>query len=80
MLDVHLDLVNLLEGRPLELRIYDLGGTLRRTVTTEGMAGPQQLAWDGRDKNGALVLPGAYIVRLTVAGEQSTARVVGVAY
>ena len=82
-LDVHLDLVNLLEGRPLELRIYDLGGTLQRTVAAEGMAGPQQLAWDGRDQNGALVLPGTYIVRLSVEGdarEQSTARVVGVAY
>lgn len=82
-LEVHLDLVNLLEGRPLSLAIYDLSGALRYTVTTQAMAGPQQLTWDGRDKNGTLVPPGTYIARLLVEGDaraQSTERIVGVAY
>ncbi len=82
-LDVNLDLINLLEGRPLALEIYDLSGALRRVVAAEGMAGPQQLTWDGRDKNGVLVPPGTYIARLLVAGDahqQSAERAIGVAY
>jgi len=83
VLHVHLDLVNLLVQRPLALEIYDLSGRLLHRVGTEGKAGPQHMAWDGRDKNGALVAPGTYIVRLFAEGdarEQSVDRVIGVAY
>ncbi len=78
-----LDLINLLEERPLRLEIYDLGGRLLHSVEHEGMAGPQQLSWDGRDAYGKRVPPGTYIIRLRAEGDavtQSTLWVVGVVY
>ncbi|MFT5087997.1 MAG: hypothetical protein ACI906_001548 [Candidatus Latescibacterota bacterium] len=83
VLHVHLDLVNLLVQRPLKLEIYDLSGHLVRLVGMEGKAGPQHIAWDGRDRNGTLVAPGTYLARLLVEGDargQSVEQVVGVAY
>jgi hypothetical protein len=82
-LQVKLDLVNVLESRPMYLRIFDLAGRGVHQVERQVMAGAQELAWDGRDGSGALVPPGAYMVRLEVEGDAQSAsvsRVVGVVY
>ncbi len=82
-LEVNIDLVNVLESRPLYLEIYDAGGRRVRTVRGAGMAGPQALVWDGGDENGAQVPPGIYVARLLAEGDARVQRVhqtVGVAY
>ena len=80
---VTLDLVNLLEDRPLRLLIFDLAGRRLREVAVMGQAGRQQLLWDGRDAEGQRVPPGSYLLRFVVIGdarEQGFVRVVPVAY
>lgn len=54
----------------VELRVYDLGGRLVRTLL-DGRhleAGPAEAAWDGRDDQGNALGAGVYLYRL-VAGE-----------
>ena len=78
-----LTLVNVLERRPLRLSVYDLAGRWVQTVSSEVVAGPQELVWDGRDGSGRLVPPGTYVVSLDVTGDalaQRVSRVVGVVY
>jgi len=80
---VEFDLVNLLESRPLRLRLFDLAGRRVRVLEEEGTAGARQLVWDGRDEGGKRVPPGHYILRLDVEGDarsQSVTRVVRVVY
>ena len=67
----------------MRLGVYDLAGRLVQTVSSEVVAGPQKLVWDGRDGSGRLVPPGTYAVRLEVTGDalaQRVSRVVGVVY
>ncbi len=63
------DLVNMLEARPLRLRLFDLSGRLVRQIEARSMAGAQQLQWDGADDQGARVPPGIYLLRLEVEGD-----------
>lgn len=82
---VHLgfDLVNVLEARPLRLRLFDLSGRLVRRVEALGAAGVQQLQWDGTDARGARVPPGIYLLHLEVQGDarsENISRVVQVVY
>ena len=69
LLRLEVDLVNLLEAKPLRLRVYDLRG--RRTFQAEqpALVGRRFFAWDGRDAGGALVPPGLYIVELALDGD-----------
>lgn len=76
-------LLNVLEPRPLHLRVYDLSGRLLRVVELESKAGQQRLAWDGRDDRDQLVPPGVYIMEIGIegdAGAKATRRLVSVAY
>lgn len=65
-----------------EVAIYDLSG--RRVVRLEGYSdASQQYTWDGTDKDGRTVPPGAYIWRVTVEAQIGTRveqRLVHVAY
>ena len=82
-LHIELDLVNVLEPRPLHLRLYDLSGRLVRTQDQESTAGQQVFTWDGRGPGGALVPPGIYVVELNVAGdtqERNARRIISVVY
>ena len=82
-LDISLDLVNVLESRPLQLRFFDLSGRLVREMDQEGMAGSQRFIWDGRDVGGELVPPGMYVLRLEVEGDarsEIVSRIVSVVY
>ena len=53
-----------------ELAIYDLGGRcIRRLATGSATSGAQWHAWDGRDGEGELVLPGLYVWRLRLEAD-----------
>ena len=57
-LQVDIDLVNVLEERPLSMQIYDLAGTVRYENVLDGLAGQQSLRWDGVDQYDQRVEPG----------------------
>ena len=81
---VDFDLLKIIDPRPVELAIYDLAG--RHVVTAADAsisAGRVALHWDGRDEQGRLVPPGAYILSLRAQGdafERVEHRLVSVAY
>ena len=80
---VGIALVNVLESRPLSLRIFDLAGRLVREVEQEGIAGAQAFIWDGREVGGKRVPPGIYLLHLAVEGDarsERLSRLVQVAY
>jgi len=82
-LQVKLDLVNVLEPRPLRLRLFDLAGRLLHEQEQEVAAGQQQSTWDGRGSGGLLVPPGLYIVELHIAGdarEETSRHLISVVY
>ena len=77
------DLVNLLEPRPLRLRIYDLAGRPVYDRIEDGRAGQREFSWDGRDGTGMSVAPGLYILEILVegdAGDEKTQEIISVAY
>jgi len=77
VLHVSLDLLNLIEERPLGLRLLDLSGRQVRYVKQSRVAGPQQLEWDCRDENGTHVPPGLYILELSLQGDGRKERLHG---
>ena len=82
-LEIALDLVNVLENRPLQLRVFDLSGRLMREIDREAMAGSQGFVWDGRDGGGRLVMPGIYLLRMELEGDarsETIGRTVSVVY
>lgn len=82
-LEVDFDLVNMLEHRPIYLRVFDAAGRRVRSIEHLAVAGPQKLVWDGMDEGGRRVVPGMYVVHLLAKGDardQSVYRTVGVAY
>jgi hypothetical protein len=58
---------------PAELAIFDAGGRRVRTFTVNRTP---YTVWDGRDDFGRPLSSGAYFVRLDVAGEHATTRIV----
>jgi len=68
-------LVELPEAGGASLRVYDLRGSLVRTLL-DGVwpAGRRSAAWDGRDRSGRSVPSGSYYVRLSQGGESATQR------
>lgn len=61
----------------VELTVYDVRGTLVRTLTTGRMpAGTHAVAWDGTNEGGRSVASGVYFVQLSAAGTTVTRRVV----
>ena len=80
---VSLDLVNILQDRPVRLAIVDLAGRRLHEIEMAAQAGPQHIEWDGRDGLGHLLPPGTYLLRLAVAGdagEEQLLQVVSVVY
>ncbi|HEV2105273.1 MAG TPA: FlgD immunoglobulin-like domain containing protein [Candidatus Eisenbacteria bacterium] len=60
-----------------EAAVYDPGGRrVRRLLAGSLPAGPQKLAWDGRDDQGRRVPAGLYFVRVAGAGQIQTQRLV----
>ncbi|NKB67697.1 MAG: hypothetical protein GKR89_11590 [Candidatus Latescibacteria bacterium] len=72
-LHINADLANILEARPLQLRIYDLAGHLLWQDIQQLVAGPFSISWDGRNHSGALVAPGLYLVELSLKGDAQEA-------
>jgi flagellar hook assembly protein FlgD len=61
----------------VNLSIYDAGGRLvRALVDEETLAGEHALIWNGRDRKGKTVASGVYFMRLTVAGQARTQKIV----
>ncbi len=57
------------------VRVYDVSGRLIRTLVDEPRAaGPQDVAWDGRDGNGQPAPSGLYLFRLTADGVDQSAK------
>ena len=82
-LEIFLDLVNVLESRPLQLGIFDLSGRLMREINQVVTAGSQGFVWDGRDGGGRLVSPGIYLLRMKLQGDtrsEIVGRTVSVVY
>jgi len=82
-LHIAVDLVNVLEVRPLRLRIYDLAGLIVFEHLEYTRAGQQSLVWDGTDELENRVAPGAYIADLSIEGDaqkEHIRRVVSVVY
>ena len=80
---ISLNLINVLEYRPLKLELFDLAGRRVRQTSARALAGAQELVWDGRDQSGDLVPPGHYFLRLKVesdARSQSVNRMVSIVY
>ena len=69
VLVVSVDLVNVLEQRPLRMLVFDLSGRLLGEIEGKGLAGHWDLIWDGRDSSGRLVVPGLYLLELHVEGD-----------
>jgi hypothetical protein len=83
---VRFALVKVLEDRPLEVGVYDLGGRLvgrGRSGGVMGKVGEQEFVWDGRDLGGGVVAPGLYVCRVRVKadqGDDQVLRLIHVAY
>lgn len=61
------------DGLQTSLRIYDLRGSLVRTLVDGAQpAGMNRASWDGRDESGRTVASGSYFYRLTVGGQSQT--------
>jgi ferredoxin len=57
------------DGKPVEVRVYDVRGRLVRQLSSIAAAcGPHTVRWDGRDGAGRPVASGRYLVRATVDG------------
>jgi hypothetical protein len=60
-----------------DVAVYDIAGRLvRRLVSDPLPAGPQRIAWDGRDGDGRQVGAGVYLLRVTADGQTAAGRVV----
>jgi hypothetical protein len=82
-LRIKIDLVNVLEPRPLRLRLYDLAGRSVYEHSLDGVAGQQELRWDGTNDAGQRVAPGLYLAEINVhgdSGDESVQQIVSVAY
>ena len=82
-LQLSVDLINVLESRPLRLRLYDLAGRPVYDRGENGRADQHQFTWDGRDDAGDRVAPGLYILELLVegdAGDEKAQEIISVVY
>ena len=82
-LRLSVDLVNLLQPRPLRMRLYDLAGHLVYDYSEDVRAGQRQFSWDGRDRSGTRVAPGVYILEIAVdgdAGDERAQEVISIVY
>lgn len=62
-----------------DVAIHDLAGrAVRRLARGVRNAGPQEIAWDGRDESGERVGAGVYFARVTAGAERMVAKVLRV--
>jgi len=67
----------------LWLGVFALSGRLLYEQMLEVVAGPQALAWDGKDRAGRLVPPGIYLLHIQISGDarqQSLRHIASVVY
>jgi hypothetical protein len=82
-LRLSVDLVNLLQPRPLRMRLYDLAGHLVYDYSEDVLAGQRQFSWDGRDRSGTRVAPGVYVLEIAVdgdAGDERAQEIISIVY
>ena len=83
-LAISFDVLKVLDARPIEARVFDLRGSLVRTLRdARGVAGHYRLTWHGRRDSGAMARPGLYLFRLQIAGDSATRtliRSIGLSY
>jgi len=69
-LEIRFDVLKLTGDVPIEVGVYDLGGRKVREVYRElGRNGKYEVAWDGMDGEGKVVLPGMYVYRISVESD-----------
>ena len=83
-LQISVDVLKVIDARPIAARVYDLHGRLVRTLNdAAGVAGHDQLSRDGRRNSRALATPGLYFFHLQISGDSSTRtliRSIGLSY
>lgn len=68
-------LLHLLEAAPVRVVVLDLAGRpVRHLVVPPAVNGRIEVIWDGRDDEGALALPGLYLVHAEVQSDAGTER------
>jgi flagellar hook assembly protein FlgD len=77
-------LFRLPEEAPVELSVFTLSGLqVVKLSLGDQRAGSQRVFWDGRDADGRLLLPGIYVLGITLQSETDThrqLRPLGIAY
>ena len=70
--------------RPVEIKVYDLSGTLVKEIYSgDDFIGEHVRTWDGTNLSNRPVPPGLYLLRIAVSGDakaEEQARIIGVAY
>jgi subtilisin family serine protease len=67
----------LAQSGPVSIQVYDVAGTLVRTlVSGVAAAGPHEVAWDGRDNGNGRAGPGVYFCKMAAGNWQSQRKVV----
>lgn len=82
-LQLSFDVQRLTAPRPIKVEVFDLGGRLLRSMKQDAVSGGYSLDWDGKDEEGNLVVPGLYLVRVSVdadAAKSALVRLISVAY
>lgn len=83
-LKIRYDLIQLGRKMPVSVKVYDLSGSLVRTLYTgRQRSGIYTILWDGKAEDGAWVSPGVYIVGIrleTDSGVQSRTKAISVVY
>ena len=65
------------EGARVSLRIYDISGSVVKTLVQETMpAGRHTAAWNGQDESGTAVASGIYVCRLEAKGKTAMRKMV----
>ena len=83
-LEVSYTLFGLPQDVPLELTVFSLDG--RQIAAIEAVpqgSGPQVLKWDGRSRDGEMLMPGLYLLGIAVKAESNSSqqlRPIGIAY
>ena len=83
--EIRFSLLSMAAARPVQVRIYSLGGRLVRRLELDLLGGPQTVVWDGREDGGALAPPGLYLCQVgaladSEAGRRKRSRVIALAY
>ena len=77
-LRVTTDIINLVEGRPIRLRVFDMAGRIVWSTAESRQAGPFVIEWDGHGPDGALLPPGNYVWRIEAEGDARTQSDLGI--